>query len=61
MVVDLPDPLGPRKPVTIPGRTVKLRSRTAVVEPYRLVMPVTSITADGPHGASLDGEQSSGR
>ena len=33
MVVDLPAPLGPRNPVTMPGRTVKLRSSTAVVGP----------------------------
>jgi hypothetical protein len=31
MVVDLPDPFGPRKPVTTPGRTSKLRSSTAVI------------------------------
>jgi len=30
MVVDLPAPLGPRKPVTRPGRAVKLTSSTAV-------------------------------
>jgi hypothetical protein len=33
MVVDFPDPLGPRKPVTIPGFTVKLRWSTAVFSP----------------------------
>ncbi|CAM5560830.1 hypothetical protein SMICM304S_06581 [Streptomyces microflavus] len=33
MVVDLPDPLGPRKPVTAPGRTWKERSSTAVFAP----------------------------
>ena len=33
IVVDLPDPLGPRKPVTIPGRTLKVRSRTATFSP----------------------------
>ena len=33
MVVDLPEPLGPRKPVTTPGETVKLRSSTATVFP----------------------------
>ena len=37
MVVDFPAPFGPRKPVTIPGRTVKLRSLTAVLSPYFLV------------------------
>ena len=33
MVVDLPEPLGPRNPVTTPGWTSKLRFRTAVVSP----------------------------
>ena len=33
MVVVLPAPFGPRKPVTCPGRTVKLRPSTAVTEP----------------------------
>jgi len=29
MVVDLPEPFGPRKPVTTPGSTTKLSSSTA--------------------------------
>ncbi len=33
MVVDLPAPFGPRKPVTLPGCTEKLRLYTAVFEP----------------------------
>jgi hypothetical protein len=33
MVVDLPAPFGPRKPVTVPGWIVKVRSSTAVVVP----------------------------
>ena len=33
IVVDLPAPFGPRNPVTVPGRTSKLRSSTAVVGP----------------------------
>ena len=33
IVVDFPAPLGPRKPVTTPGLTVKLRSSTAVWSP----------------------------
>ena len=33
IVVDLPAPLGPRNPVTLPGRTVKLTSSTAVLRP----------------------------
>ena len=43
MVVLFPDPLGPRKPVTRPGLTSKLRSSTAIVRPKRLVSPLTSI------------------
>ena len=37
MVVDLPEPFGPKKPVTWPSGTVKLRSSTAVSVPYFLV------------------------
>ena len=33
MGLDVPDPFGPRKPVTTPGVTVKLRSSTARVFP----------------------------
>lgn len=33
MVVDFPAPLGPRKPVTSPGRSSKLRRSTATVDP----------------------------
>src|SRR4051812_44569433 len=43
MVVDFPAPFGPRKPVTMPGRTVKLRLSTAVFSPYFLVRPRASI------------------
>ena len=43
MVVDFPAPFGPRKPVTIPGRTVKVRPSTASLSPYRLVNPRASI------------------
>src|SRR5262245_45470668 len=43
MVVDLPAPLGPRKPVIRPGSTVKLRWSTAVVSPYRFTRSLTSI------------------
>ena len=32
-VVDLPEPLGPRKPVTRPASTVNERSSTASVSP----------------------------
>ncbi len=37
IVVDLPDPFGPRNPVTRPGGTSKVSLSTAVVAPYRLV------------------------
>jgi hypothetical protein len=43
MVVDLPAPLGPRKPVTRPGWAVKLTSSTAVKPPYFLVSDSTVI------------------
>ena len=43
MVVDLPAPLGPRKPVTRPGRAVKVTSSTARRPPYVLDRWLTSI------------------
>src|SRR5690349_1641216 len=43
IVVDLPAPFGPRKPVTTPGRTVNVRWSTAVLSPYRFVSPCNSI------------------
>ena len=43
MVVDLPAPLGPRKPVTRPRPTVKDTSSTAVYPPYLLVTLSTVI------------------
>jgi hypothetical protein len=33
IVVDLPEPFGPRKPVTIPGRTENERPSTARLSP----------------------------
>src|SRR5438874_9900560 len=51
IVVDFPAPFGPRKPVTVPGRTVNVRSVTAVVGPYRLVSSWISImTTTVPNG-----------
>jgi len=41
-VVVLPAPFGPRNPVTVPGRTAKVRSSTAVTAPKRLVSRCTS-------------------
>jgi signal transduction histidine kinase len=43
IVVDLPEPLGPTKPVTSPGCTENDRSSTATVRPYVLRRPRTSI------------------
>ena len=43
MVVDLPEPFGPRKPVTTPSGTVKDRSSTANFEPYFLLSRSTVI------------------
>src|SRR3954470_8631807 len=37
IVVDFPAPLGPRKPVTVPGFTTKSSPSTAVFSPYLLV------------------------
>ena len=51
MVVDLPAPLGPRKPVTRPDRAAKLMSSTAVKPAYFLVSDSTVImtkTIPGP-------------
>ena len=62
MVVDLPAPLGPRKPVTRPGSAVKVTSSTAVKPPYLFVSESIVImgrtfaaTRGRPHrGALLD-------
>src|SRR4051812_7371910 len=43
-VVDLPAPFGPRKPLTRPGRAVKLTSSTAVNGPYFLLSDSILIT-----------------
>ena len=45
IVVDLPAPLGPRNPVTLPGRTSKERSRTAGLPSYAFASPRASIRA----------------
>ena len=45
MVVDLPAPLGPRKPSTSPRATVKDTSSTAVKPEKRLVRRSISISA----------------
>ena len=46
-VVVLPDPLGPRNPVTDPGSTVNVRSRTASTGPKLLLSPSTVIRPVG--------------
>ena len=43
IVVDLPAPFGPRKPVTRPGRIVKLRPDTTAAPLYLFVGPCASI------------------
>jgi hypothetical protein len=48
MVVDLPEPFGPRKPVTTPGATSKVSPSTAVTDPYCLVSECVVIITD--HG-----------
>jgi hypothetical protein len=44
IVVDFPEPFGPKKPVTTPGTTSKLRFETALVLPNCLVNEFTEIT-----------------
>jgi hypothetical protein len=43
IVVDFPEPFGPRNPVTIPGCTTKFNPSTASLVPYRLLRFSTSI------------------
>ena len=50
MVVDLPAPLGPRKPVTRPGAAVKVTSSTAV----KAAVPLGHVL-DGDHVRSSRG------
>src|SRR5699024_7205510 len=52
MAVDLPAPFGPRNPCTVPVRTVRSSSSTAVKEPKRLVRPRTMMAASGRPGAA---------
>jgi len=47
-VVVLPEPLGPRKPVSFPAGAVKDTSRTAVTGPKLFVSPRTSSSAITP-------------
>src|SRR5262245_52208113 len=59
MVVDLPAPLGPRKPVTRPASAVKLMSSTAVKSPYFLVSDSTLIMQRRLLGAGTSPHQGS--
>ena len=43
MVVDFPEPFGPRKPNSVPAATCKFRSRTAITRPNVLVTPRASM------------------
>src|SRR5580704_6180751 len=43
IVVVLPAPFGPRKPVTMPGSMLNVSPSTAVFSPYRFVRPCSSI------------------
>src|SRR3712207_7877506 len=45
IVVVLPAPLGPRKPVTVPGSSSNETASTTVRSPYFLVSPLTVIIA----------------
>src|SRR5579859_4166370 len=53
IVVDLPAPLGPTKPVTWPGATVNVMPSRAWAWPNRLRSPVTSIVASMAGNATV--------
>jgi hypothetical protein len=55
IVVDLPAPLGPRKPNISPGATVRLRLSTATMRPKCLVMPSIWIANSDAVRACTDG------
>jgi uncharacterized linocin/CFP29 family protein len=48
MVVDLPAPFGPTKPVTCPGAAVNVMPSSATVVPYVLRRSSTSMVASMP-------------
>ena len=50
MVVVLPEPLGPRNPITSPASTRRVSSSTASLSPKRLLRPSVSITAPAAGG-----------
>src|SRR3712207_9531565 len=53
MVVVLPAPFGPRKPVTVPGSSSNDTRSTTVRSPYLLVSPLTVIMGLLPLGRSV--------
>src|SRR5271155_48268 len=53
MVVDLPAPLGPRKPSTSPRATLKDTLSTAVKLPKRLVRPLMTISGGSVSAATV--------
>src|SRR4051812_5546528 len=55
IVVDLPAPFGPTKPVTCPGRTVNDSPSRATVDPNRLRSPATSMLASMPKTLGIAG------
>src|SRR5690606_4104614 len=54
IVVDLPAPLGPRKPCTSPRATSRSRPSRAVTFPYFLVTPEMSMAGDSPLAGPVD-------
>ena len=55
IVVDLPAPFGPTKPVTWPGRTVNDIPSSACADPNRLRSPDTSMVASMARNAAVPG------
>src|SRR5690348_5774928 len=55
MVVDLPAPLGPRKPKNSPRRTARLRPLTATFLPKTRVRPTVAMAASGGIGIGAIG------
>src|SRR3954470_10892737 len=60
IVVDLPAPLGPRKPNVSPGWTSKSMPRTASISSKRLTRPCTRIAGPPAPGPSAGGSRSPG-
>ena len=51
MVVDLPEPFGPSRPTTCPGRAWNVRPFNARTPPYVFVSPV-AVNIESPSGES---------